>query len=189
MEPRETARRQLVRAAACVSLSSKTARQGRLRRPRQLPHHDLSGFECLERITGKGPQWRPALFCPPRYLRARRVAAWSRERPSRGVDCAGSWGAWSDCTGTCGPGRQSRLYSVTVHAAHGGRPETCDFPDGEGSESRACENQPCPVDCVGEWGDPSACSATCGAAHRTKTYTVRVAAVRSHAQSTPIDRF
>lgn len=105
------------------------------------------------------------------------------------VDCAGSWGAWSDCTGTCGPGRQSRLYSVTVHAAHGGRPETCDFPDGEGSESRACENQPCPVDCVGEWGDPSACSATCGAAHRTKTYTVRVAAVRSHAQSTPIDRF
>ena len=57
-------------------------------------------------------------------------------------------GAWSDCR-HLRPGPPEPAVQRHRPRRPRRRPETCDFPDGEGSESRACENQPCPVDCVG----------------------------------------
>eukprot|EP01051_Picozoa_sp_SAG22_P001814 SAG22_NODE_75_length_22256_cov_45.062960_1_plen_528_part_10 len=87
------------------------------------------------------------------------------------VDCQGSWGAWGSCSAVCGTGTRSRLYTVAVHAVHGGSAETCDESDG-GTAAEDCNTQPCPVDCVGGWDAWSDCSAACGGGTRTKRYTV-----------------
>jgi len=68
------------------------------------------------------------------------------------------WGAWADCTRTCGGGRSSRSRLRALEAANGGQ----DCPGGA-VEQRACGTEGCPVDC--EWGDWSAwsgCSRSCG---------------------------
>jgi hypothetical protein len=46
------------------------------------------------------------------------------------VDCVGSWSEWTDCSVTCGRGSKTRMYTVLVEQAHGGR--TCGRvrPDG-----------------------------------------------------------
>jgi hypothetical protein len=63
------------------------------------------------------------------------------------VDCAGEWGAegWGECSKTCGGGTKSRMYSITIAAAHGGAESTCAATDG-GTESRPCNAQECPAD-------------------------------------------
>jgi len=77
------------------------------------------------------------------------------------VDC--SWGLWTEwpegqCTTTCGGGVQER-HRVVTNAGTGGKP--C---EGNATENRPCNDQPCPVDCsYGDWHDwPSTCSASCG---------------------------
>ena len=52
------------------------------------------------------------------------------------------WGGWAACSKTCGGGKQTHTRKVTQHAAHGGY--TC--PPLQ--ESRECNLQLCPVDCV-----------------------------------------
>jgi len=71
------------------------------------------------------------------------------------IDCAGSWGDWSECSETCGGGTKSRKYSVNTPAENGG--EECPKEDGE-NENESCNTQGCPVDCVGSWGYWSECS-------------------------------
>jgi hypothetical protein len=59
------------------------------------------------------------------------------------VDCAGSWGSYGSCSATCGDGTQSRTYTITTAAAHGG--SSCPHSSGH-KESRACNEQRCPPD-------------------------------------------
>lgn len=64
--------------------------------------------------------------------------------PPQPVDCVGTWGDWSACTAQCGGGQETRSYGVTTTATDGGEP--CPT-----SETRACNDQPCPVDCYVEY--------------------------------------
>jgi len=84
------------------------------------------------------------------------------------TDCAmGAWGAWSDCTRTCGSGFQHRQRLMTVAPLHGGI--AC--PDALGT--RSCAELPCPVDCaLTEWGAFSMCSVTCGKGSKTRQRSV-----------------
>eukprot|EP01052_Picozoa_sp_SAG31_P015833 SAG31_NODE_1028_length_10273_cov_22.700413_4_plen_1559_part_00 len=91
------------------------------------------------------------------------------------VDCAGSWSAYDDCTAVCGGGVQLRTYHISVDAANGGRMGTCEAADGS-TELRACNSDPCPQDCEGDWGTWSDCSLPCGNGRRTRQYTVTTVA-------------
>lgn len=81
------------------------------------------------------------------------------------------FGAWSDCTLTCGSGTATRSRSVVSKAINGGY--TCPFLD----ETRECNTDPCPLDCVvGQWGGWSTCTKTCGTGVETRARAVTVAA-------------
>ena len=83
------------------------------------------------------------------------------------VDCVVSeWSEWSECTKVCNGGTQTRTRTVITPASNGG---TCP----ELSETRACNEQPCPVDCVvSDWSEWSTCTKACGGGIQTRTRTV-----------------
>ena len=92
------------------------------------------------------------------------------------VDCEGSFSEWAGCSTTCGEGTQTRTYSVTTAAAHGGRTDSCVYPSNTVEERECLNHTECPVDCVGGWSPWSDCSATCGSGTKRQIYTVSVAA-------------
>jgi len=75
------------------------------------------------------------------------------------VDCVLSdYGAWSDCTQSCGTGFQNRKRTISTEVSCGG--SAC----GVKMELKQCNEQPCPIDCVvSEWSAAHACSHSCGA--------------------------
>jgi Spondin-like TSP1 domain len=87
------------------------------------------------------------------------------------VDCkVSAWSAWSACSKACGGGTQTRSRTVETDTAHGG--DACP----ELTESRACNSNPCPVDCkVGAWSEWSACSKECGPGEQTRTRIIETA--------------
>ena len=87
------------------------------------------------------------------------------------VDCAGSYGDWGACSADCAGGTRTRVYSVTQAAENGGSESSCAAADSFVDEGD-CNPQACSVDCVGEWSDWGACSATCGDGTRTRVYSV-----------------
>lgn len=81
------------------------------------------------------------------------------------------WGEWGECTLSCGLGSHTRNRTVTTHAANAGY--ACPTLE----ESRECNNNPCPVDCVvGEWGNWTACDTSCGTGEQAKIRPVAKAA-------------
>lgn len=101
------------------------------------------------------------------------------ESPNTGdnkVDCIGSWSEWSACTKDCAGGLKKRTYSITREASNGG--EQCPFKDKLDQEV-VCNTSPCPVDCIGQWGDWGECSVGCtndgsGSGIQEKRYSVMV---------------
>lgn len=85
------------------------------------------------------------------------------------VDCIGQWGSWASCSATCGDGTQEQTFMVSTAAQHGGA--ACPHQHGE-TRSQICSNQPCPVDCQGEWGAYGACSAPCGAGTQKRHFAI-----------------
>jgi hypothetical protein len=69
------------------------------------------------------------------------------------VDCeVGEWGGWGVCSAGCGGGTQVRERDVVVAAQYGGA--AC----GATVETRGCNTQACPVDCVmSSWTGWSSC--------------------------------
>ena len=64
------------------------------------------------------------------------------------VYCVGSYGNFSSCSATCGPGTKRRTYSVTTPAV--GTGAACAKDDGY-EDTQACEDKACDVDCEGKW--------------------------------------
>jgi hypothetical protein len=79
------------------------------------------------------------------------------------------WGAWCECSVTCGVGSKHRERTVTTEDAHGG--DICPSL----TESVACLVDECAVHCAvsgwGAWGD---CNADCGGGYKSQTRTVTV---------------
>ena len=85
-------------------------------------------------------------FCPNFNL----VLIFSVSVASRPQDCVwSSWGAWSSCSITCGPGpgTQRRTRPVQIHPTPGGLP--CSDPDS--FETVLCSlEEPCPENDTGQ---------------------------------------
>ncbi|XP_068096243.1 hemicentin-1 isoform X2 [Hyperolius riggenbachi] len=81
------------------------------------------------------------------------------------------WLPWQSCSVTCGQGVQKRMRLCNNPApANGGL-----HCQGEESESRICQNKPCPVDgSWSEWSTWEECSKTCGSGEKTRTRTCNI---------------
>ena len=89
--------------------------------------------------------------------------------PPEPINCVGSWGEWSECDKECGGGTQKRTYTITQDPQFGG--QECPNETGD-EENQACNEQGCPKDCVGEWGEWGECDKTCGTGFKYKYYKV-----------------
>eukprot|EP00747_Dinoflagellata_sp_TGD_P194570 gnl/TRDRNA2_/TRDRNA2_62128_c0_seq1.p1 gnl/TRDRNA2_/TRDRNA2_62128_c0~~gnl/TRDRNA2_/TRDRNA2_62128_c0_seq1.p1 ORF type:complete len:427 (+),score=58.70 gnl/TRDRNA2_/TRDRNA2_62128_c0_seq1:65-1345(+) len=75
------------------------------------------------------------------------------------VNCV--WNDWSEfgkCSKECGTGSQQRTRAIKTKASCNG-----DECKGDTSETRACNTNPCPVDCkMSDWTEWGSCSLSCG---------------------------
>lgn len=88
------------------------------------------------------------------------------------VNCTGAWTDWSACNASCAGGNQSRVFEVTIPAAHNG---TCELDNGT-VDWQACNTQPCPINCTSNWTDWGACNASCGGGTQSRVFEVSMPA-------------
>ncbi|KAF6017806.1 spon1 [Bugula neritina] len=109
------------------------------------------------------------------------------------------WTAWTPCDALCGVmGTQTRFRMIVQPASEGG---TCPLSDPKEMEMRACYNGPCtdatsttestqenlPVDCqVGDWGEWSACSKSCGTGRQVRRRSVTIKRKNHGARCPPL---
>lgn len=88
--------------------------------------------------------------------------------PGDGGDCRTDWSSWTNCTAECGGGTQERFRKIAVTTTEG------EVACLDQREDRACNEQPCPVDCeVSDWAW-GRCSVKCGGGWQTATREVLV---------------
>lgn len=78
-----------------------------------------------------------------------------------------SWSSWSTCSRSCGSGTQGRARVKTVGESCGG---SCSY---KLQETRVCNTNCCPVNCVYSWGSWSACKG-CGKSTQSRSPSIRV---------------
>jgi len=83
----------------------------------------------------------------------------------------GDWGAWGDCSATCGGGLKYQNRSITANATNGG--SACPTL----TQSTACNSQGCPVNCVWyPFGNFTPCTVTCGGGTQYQTRSIQTQA-------------
>lgn len=112
----------------------------------------------------------------------------SCELPCCPEPCKGSWSEWGKCIGAtklemvlpggygdvstemcCGGGMKSKTFKVEKEKVCGG--QCCEAPSGAVETSTCCE-APCPVDCVGKWGEFTECCSDCGGGSKQRVFMV-----------------
>lgn len=86
---------------------------------------------------------------------------------------------YGECTKGCGGGTQELGYTVTREPKDGiWNGISQDANPCPSTKTRACNEQPCPINCEGEWGDWGACQtdngtpAKCGGGKRSRIYSI-----------------
>ena len=83
------------------------------------------------------------------------------------VDCTvSSWSSWSSCSRTCGSGVKTRTRTKTSYASCGG---SCHYHSFQ--ETKTCNSNCCPVDCLYSWGSWSSCLG-CGMSSHSRSPTI-----------------
>ena len=103
----------------------------------------------------------PSNACPPSSSNSGQTD--NDDQSCSAVDCSvGAWSAWSSCTRSCGGGLTSRTRRETSAASCGGG---CPY---HFKETKICNTQCCPFDCVYTWSAWSKC-AGCGNSTQYRT--------------------
>eukprot|EP00750_Incisomonas_marina_P033282 INCI9727.1.p1 GENE.INCI9727.1~~INCI9727.1.p1 ORF type:complete len:1262 (+),score=171.05 INCI9727.1:222-4007(+) len=90
---------------------------------------EAGGNECVARANEQDVGSCDAGECPT--------------TPEPVVNCQGTWSDWAACTTTCGPGKETRTFTISQRASNGGA--RCDF-DADATTARACSKPvPCPT--------------------------------------------
>ena len=91
------------------------------------------------------------------------------------IHCEGSFVNDSVCIPSndlnlnCGPGTQTQKYVITQPASNGGN--QCVFIENQPLDV-ACNLLPCPIDCVGSFGEYSDCTKSCAGGKKERVYTI-----------------
>ena len=85
------------------------------------------------------------------------------------VECIGEFSEFGSCSLPCGGGTQSKKYTISQKAAHGG--PTCPHVDGH-TITQPCNTHPCPINCEGSFVSTKSCSRMCDGGTQPKTYTI-----------------
>eukprot|EP01004_Peranema_trichophorum_P007321 NODE_60_length_4100_cov_55.328640_g50_i0.p1 GENE.NODE_60_length_4100_cov_55.328640_g50_i0~~NODE_60_length_4100_cov_55.328640_g50_i0.p1 ORF type:complete len:1365 (-),score=567.13 NODE_60_length_4100_cov_55.328640_g50_i0:5-3496(-) len=131
-----------------------------------------SGWSECDKTCGSGSQQRTRRISTPAAFGGKACESGLETQSCNTspcpVDCVVSdWAVWSTCTKSCGGGSQSRTRTVVTSAENQGTP--CPELNAE----RACNTDPCPVDCViSEWTKWSECDKTCGSGSRSRSRAV-----------------
>jgi len=98
------------------------------------------------------------------------------------VDCKQTeWGPWSSCSASCGAGTRTRSRATLIYPEFGGK--EC----GECTETEACKDCDCPVNCeVSGWSDWTPCSKSCGGGKTKRTRTITRQPANGGAQCPPL---
>jgi len=112
------------------------------------------------------------------------------ELPCCPEPCEGDWGEWGQCTGKnvqklemvvpsaygdvptemcCGGGMKSKTFEVAKDKVCGGA--CCEAANGAVASSTCCE-APCPVPCVGDFGEFGECCSDCGGGQQEAIFIV-----------------
>ena len=84
-----------------------------------------------------------------------------------GADCQGQWGSWEDCSEACGGGIRVRPFDITTDATGVG---AC--PNEGQLQTEDCNEEACPIDCVGDWSEWGECSESCGGGQQSREFEV-----------------
>ena len=134
-----------------------------------------SGWSMCSESCGNGTEGRSRGFYTESAHGGKECPALSLsaicEQPPCGINCKMSaWGAWKQCSKSCGGGVRSRIRVVVQEAASKG--SQCPSL----AETVPCNTDACPADCkVSGWSAWTKCTSACGGGRKTRTRTVLAA--------------
>lgn len=148
--------------------------------------------ECACDIDGSWSEWCAFTRCTVSCgggMRIRNRTCTNPPPSGLGLDCAGpaaelqicnteschnanytQWSEWSECSVTCGVGKQKRSRTCINPPPGPGRKNCEEEHLGPADETQKCRLKPCPIDGnYTEWTEWSECSASCGGGSHLRT--------------------
>jgi len=164
---RTVTRNQAYNGAACPSLSESRA-CNTSPCPVDCAVSGFGAWSACSETCGDGTQTRERSVTQDPMYNGTACPALVETRSCKDRDCpvhcdVSEWGAYSECSETCGTGSKTRTRDMITAPQHGG--DECPALE----ETIACKLVDCPVDCVvSEWGAFESCTETCGEGTKTR---------------------
>jgi len=151
--------------------------------PQDCQYDDWSEWSACSRSCGGGERSRARSIqhyaehggqkCVKADLMSLAACGQESCQPWAPIDCQWSiWTPWSQCSTSCGPGRQFRSHQVATQATHGGMPCSGYYEEYKDCQQAKCTNAN--TDCIfTDWSEWSSCFDKCSG-HQERSRTIAV---------------